>query len=794
MRSILGLLAVTLLLVGCEWVGRDEETLRPNERPTVRITGGATEGQPESYRVEFFWYGSDVDGTIDHFLIAVDDTCLCTYEVTEEVLPPGSDVPVTVVTEVQATDPDSCRVRGIEPAYEHPDSIWRRVDGFSANLAFTADEVEVPDGSPPLSTAWHTFFVKAVDDRAGVSRADTRTFNAVTIAPVVEIDGPLGNGAERFASVGSHLTVSWHGRDDDSSDAQRRPAGYQMKLIELDSVFEADDLVIRYITHPIVHRANDLIPEDRVVPDDVALTDSTYHATDWYPKRADAYDDDRIALRSLPAGNFAFALRAVDEAGAVTPDEGLSIAAEGAPGNVLKLDVNPSYPVSPVLEITEETLLGRHRFIARGSEWEAEVPVNTPLRFTWTADASHYGGEVAEFNYAIDIEDPGCEVCQSDDGFGGWIGWGNHAGVTQEIRFGEEDAGEEHVLFVRVRDRSFDEERETLAIVRLNVIAFAFDRTALWVDDYKASGVLDCEHDLFVRDVLDHATAPYRGVGEPLYEFEARRPAGECQESSTPVAPTLSLLSRYRVIFWNVAASGAGSTLGLITDNNPDNEYGEFLRIYLRAGGNLVVWGRFTIGALLGDFYPSRAYEPELPSSPNPNFGPDTFLWESMKFRTRFDRVGRDGLAPFSIACSGLVGLEVAEEGRSLGYPAGVVDPTGFSDREAIWHNFWAGASNPYGALADAPLGTPQLVYPGIDTLYTFVANSWSYPVEDVGSTCRTAFGSPFHEEPVVLRIRDVETFQGRIIWIGTSLRDFSDSVDDVKAMMRLNAGWILDP
>jgi hypothetical protein len=759
----------------------------------VRITGGATEGEAESYRVEFFWFGSDADGTVDHFLYAVDDTCLCRYEVTEEVFPPGSSTPVTITTEVQATDPDSCRVRGIEPAYEHPDSIWRRVDNFSAELLFDADEVEVPDGTPPISSAWHTFYVKSVDDRDSKSLADSRTFNAVTVAPTVAIGGPLGTGAERFVSVGSYLSIHWSGRDEDSSDAQRRPYGYQMKLVELDSVFEPDDLVIRYLSHPVVSRANLLIPEQQVVADSVALTDSTYHATDWYPHKDAPFLGERQVLRNLGGGNYAYGIRAVDEAGAVTPDKLLAVAAERSPGNVIKLDVNPSYPVSPVLEVTEATLLGSHRFIARGSEWEVEVPANVPLRFEWTADASHYGGEVAQFNYGLDIEDPGCEVCQSDDGRGGWIGWGNHRSVSGEIIFTEDDAEEEHVLFVRVRDRSFDDERETLAIIRMTVVAFAFDRTALWVDDFKAAGISDCNHDQFVREVLQHAVAPFLAVGEPLHEFEARRPVGECQESSTPDPLILSQLSRYRMIFWNVAASGSGSALGLLTENESDNPYGEYLRIYLRAGGHLVVWGRFTIGALLGDFYPGRPYEPELPSISNPNFGPGSFLWEAMKLRTRLDRVGRGGLASMATTCSGLVGIEASARARALGYPVGRLDPTGYSGRVAIWHNDWRGAENPYGGLADGPLGNPPLIDTGIDTLYTFLSNGWSY--EESGRTseiCATTFGSPLHEEPVVLRIRDVTAFQGRVVWMGLSLLDFEASIDDVKAMMRQHTSWVL--
>lgn len=789
--------ALTLVLAvsACEWEGYDR-VQPPNERPTIRITGGATEGGNADYRVEFFWFGSDADGVVSFFQHAIDDTCLCTYEVETQVFVPESDTTIIVTETVEADDPDSCRIRGIEPAYTSVDSIWKRIDAYSGTFEFSASTPI--GGSPPLATDWHRFFIRAIDDRGGVSEPDIRYFNAQTIAPTVRILSPLGRGYEKSRTVSPFVTVRWSGRDEDSTHPNNKPRGYQLKMVQLDNIFEAEDLVLRYLTSQFISRPNTLIPETLLVETEDERGPETFYETDWWPKAGAPYEFETLKLENLVPDNYALAIRAVDQAGAVMPDEAHRLCSEAIAGSVVKLDVSSTVPVRPFIEIDERNILGEHVFVGDGEVWRVEVPVNTPLRFDWTVDASHYGARPAGTNYALDISDPGCEVCQESDGIGGWIGWGTYPGMLSDIRFTDDQAGEQHVLYVRARDESFREDRETLALVVMDVVGFSFDRPALWVDDFKSTGIDDCTHDTFVRSILEPGLEPFLEAGEELDQFIARRPAGECQESSAPTLPKLSTMSRYRTIYWAAAAAGGGTALGGVTDPGPEARAGRYLSIYVRAGGSLLVWGRDTAGAMLGDFYTQDApYTPDLPIFPEPNFGPGTFLWDTLRMRTRLDVVGRGSSRTLRNTCSGIIGMEVTPEAEAEGYPAGRTDPTGYDPtRTAIWFDQWHGAENPWGALgANGFLGHPSLRVAGMDTLYTYVSNSWSY--EQGGAialreACGTAFLSPFERNPVAVRFRDPFGFQGRTAWILTPLHVFrADHHADLVELMSHLTRWL---
>ena len=63
-HGLIVLILAIVLATGCDWDGL-RESPRPNQMPTVRITGGAVNGTDASYDVEFFWFGSDPDGAVD---------------------------------------------------------------------------------------------------------------------------------------------------------------------------------------------------------------------------------------------------------------------------------------------------------------------------------------------------------------------------------------------------------------------------------------------------------------------------------------------------------------------------------------------------------------------------------------------------------------------------------------------------------------------------------------------------------------------------------------------------------
>jgi len=230
------LLGGALVIPGCGTAEPDGPGAE-NQPPSVRITGGVTEGGTASYRAELFWFGTDVDGIVDHFEVSIDE------------------------------------------------GGWTRTDQHSGSFAFTASS---PTGGE-LSEDWHRFDVRAVDNENARSRPATRAFNAVTVAPTVALRGPTPSGAEGIAEVSSYIRVSWTGRDEDATTPDRRPVGYQLKLIELDSSFESWGQVRRYLLHSVpppdsstTARSNLLIPDSLSVPYSRPLPDDAhFRRTDW---------------------------------------------------------------------------------------------------------------------------------------------------------------------------------------------------------------------------------------------------------------------------------------------------------------------------------------------------------------------------------------------------------------------------------------------------------------------------------------------------------------------------------
>jgi len=795
------LAALSAFVPACEWTGVEHQT-KPNLPPSVRITDGAAEGSQADYRAEFFWFGSDPDGFVEHFVYAVDDTCLCRHKsLTGELLSyTDSDTCDSLAAELVDSE-TGYNPFEFEYLYEHPDSIWRRIDGYSGQFNFRASE-EIEGADPPMSHNLHSFYIKAVDDRGARSGADSRHFDALTICPIVSIESPLGSGYDNIVLMSPSFAIRWEGRDEDSSDWSKRPVGYQVKLIELRDleVYGSDSALLQAIKDPFRH--NLVLPDSVIVGHADSVTADTYLPTEWFPKIENVLTASIFRLRNLPGGNYAFVVRALDEAGALTPEVAYAAAGEGADGrgNILKITVNPAMQSRPYITVSERSYLGTHQFIASGGTWVVDVPVNVPLHFEWTADASWYGSRVGAFNYALDIPDPACEVCQESDGIGGWAGWGDWSRIPFPIMFHEEDAGEQHILYLRVRDESFLEESETLAMVVMNVVAFQLSRPALWVDDFRVAGIDDCEHDAIMSQIVRSAIEPYLSQGEDeLEEWQSNPPAGDCGEVPTPRELKLSQMGKYKLIYWNV--SGGESTMGLLTNPDPESELGKNLSIYVRAGGSLIIWGPYSLAAIDGDHFPPNRYIPDLPQFPRSNFGPGHFVWDVLRLRTMMDRSGRGngpGSQQMHLRCSGLVGLQATTHARELNFPRGATDPTGYSTKVALWYDSWTGRMNTLGWFGGhAMLGNPPLRVAGMDTLYTYVSNSWAWREDDLREVCSTRYLSPMEGKPCAIRFDDPDPLssQGKIAWFGAPFYIFDENhMHDLRQIMRLLTDWVMEP
>jgi hypothetical protein len=636
-------------------------------------------------------------------------------------------------------------------------------------------------------------------------------------APTVNILYPRGgsfNGAT-YAGCDS-VEVGWEGDDGSGSDAEI--VGYQVKLFE---TFGPNTTTLGQIvwmaTSAESHCEDDddylhnlLIPDSLIVSVDVPTSDSTFHPCDWYPKATSPLAGDTFMIRDLPQGWTAFVVRAVDTSGNVTPPEGYAFCREDEEGNVLQLK-NAGHGGGWGLRVYDRIYPRHWDFIFPGIDTirTFAVPAGYPLDFDWSAGRGICGPPASfEYAYAIDIPDPECATCTDPDGIGGWTPWGSDVTeIPSLLVFGEEADGETHTVHIKVRDLGFLP--DAVQIVRISFEIFVpegFQRPALWVDDFATESLDDCAHDALVGPWLDDAVRPYIRVQEGIARWIAHPPGDDpCVELDELRVPTLEDLLRFRMLFWNVRGTELGTALGEVTAPPSYVPATMALEDYVRWGGGVVVWGRNTIGALLGDTYlQDSPYEPELPQFSNPDFGPGTFLWDMAQFRTMFDTVGRGTSQRLSQACSGIVGLEATETAIAEGYPVGVLDPSGYSTdptnttvtpRTAIWYDRWEGRRNPFGTRGDVASGPPSLHVEGLDTLYVCAANSWSY-LEDgtdaIRDVCGTSFPSSFEGKPIVMRYDD--PIHGRVVWIGTELTDFAENHSaDIELILAKLIEWVLE-
>ncbi len=176
------LVSLSLLLVfcGCE---RKKGTGPWNQRPGVQLSGGPPNGGTDHYAVLFRWWGWDMDGYVDHFVYAIDDT-----------------------------------------------AVWAETKFFEGSFLFSADSVR-PGG---YTGRWHTFYIKAVDNDGVESFPDQLTFDATTIAPRTTISTPRCDDTrytcQGAMSVGTSFRVIWSGTDLDSRSPAKRPVAYTWRL------------------------------------------------------------------------------------------------------------------------------------------------------------------------------------------------------------------------------------------------------------------------------------------------------------------------------------------------------------------------------------------------------------------------------------------------------------------------------------------------------------------------------------------------------------------------------------
>jgi len=471
-------LAALILLPACASQNLEGDLLE-NQPPQVWLSAAPPEGSTSKYTVHLYWGGWDPDGEISHYEYLVTD----------------NETGVFVPADTVGAD-------------------WSRVLSNDSTFTFTADILADTNTTDQVTvfTRSHTFFVRAVDEFGKRSLQPAyRSFTSRTLSPSVSVLIPVRNQLNP-ADFPPIATFKWKATDyiDDRMTSQE-PESVQYALTSTAPFGGDFSRTIDYMG-------------------------SVAGAKEWRPwVYYKARGDSGTTWTTPPQefGTYVFAVRAKDEAGAVTPvlDE---------ISNVRRVRV--SRRSTGPLFVVRNAYMGQVITSSCSSPITIlDLPAGIPIEFALSARADHYGGTVSGYRYGwdiVDLNDP--EQWEID--FTPFVA--SEAKTTsRRFFFGT------HTLTTEVIDNSGFCSRVE---VKVNIVQFTLEHNLLIVDDFKADesvqagwknalgkGSLpnDAEHDAFWLDMASNVAG-----FDPQRDVLVTSPGG-----SIP----LSVIARYKSIIWS---------------------------------------------------------------------------------------------------------------------------------------------------------------------------------------------------------------------------------------------------
>jgi hypothetical protein len=455
-------------------------TASENQAPNIWISAAPPEGSTSSYSVQLFWGGWDPDGEISFYEYLITDNVKGTFNPADTV-----------------------------------GAAWSSVVANDSTFTFSADSLSeiVPGQLSAVFTRSHTFFIRAVD-LGGLRSVEPayRSFTARTLSPDITITTPRQALGLTPSEVPPIATYEWTAVDYVDDLVTRQPP---------DSVHWA-----------LVSTRNH--NESYLETIDYLRTAASAH--DWYPWVYYSAPHDSGKMWTTPPmefGDYVFAMRAKDEAGAVTPvlDEHR---------NVRRIKVSRR-TTGPRLIVSNQYVGSVVASTCNYPLTILDMAAGVGMAFTLSACADDYGGTVSGYRYGwdiLDLNDPD----QWEVDYTPFLG--SFANVPpRSFNFGT------HTFTAEVIDNSGFCSRVE---VKVNIVRFSGQRNLLVVDDYSAdenpgfSGFQltngsvpnDTEHDAFWFDMVSNVDG-----FDPLRDAIA---------VSTEREIPLTTFALYKAIVWSV--------------------------------------------------------------------------------------------------------------------------------------------------------------------------------------------------------------------------------------------------
>ncbi len=499
MKRLLALIMIlgVVAIGACSESGGGEKYA--NQAPQVWLSAAPPEGSVGTYTVKLYWGGWDPDGEISNYEYLITDN-----------------------------------VTGVFDPADLENGVWNPVLSNDSTFTFSADSLLNADSNRQASEfiRSHTFFIRAVDEQGARSEYAYRSFTSRTLSPEVVIDVPKATGGAA-ADVPPIATFRWRATDYvDDLNTKQDPESVQY-VLKSTAPFGGD--FAKTLTYL---RSRESLPD----------------WSDWVYYKTPGDSGKFWTTDPQDYGTYMLAVRAKDEAGAITPVLDLRY-------NARRIRVS-ARTTGPLFILSNIYMGAASTTVCTTPATILDIPAGVGLDFRLTATADSYGGLVSGYRYGWDIadlEDP--EQWEVD--FTPFVNTDELERPTAKTPARAFFFGT-HVFTAEVIDNSGYCSRIE---VKVNIVQFTLERNVLVVDDFSADestqagwnnllgrGIVpsDAEHDEFWLSMVQNVSG-----------FD---PALDVIQTEKANTVPLTTLANYKSIVWSEYSDVAARSVDILPE------------------------------------------------------------------------------------------------------------------------------------------------------------------------------------------------------------------------------------